>query len=81
MTLTDRFHRSVERVLGSSLDLPPAPIRHRLYSDAYAAWMNSRGPAVYDLHELLMGLLHRKDELTPEEDEAIRSKHGIRRKA
>ena len=81
MSLSERFHRSVERALENFPEAPPTPLRSALYRDVYATWMESRGPAVYDLHDLLLKMMHGGPEVKPADDEQIRLAYGIRRKA
>lgn len=82
MSLSERFHRSVERALGDLPQMPPTPIKDRLYADIYAIWRDSRGPAVYDLHDLLMAFnrVPPRADVDVSDAEQIRDAYGIQRR-
>ena len=78
MSFSERFYSRVEQGLRLPSN-PPAPIRTALYGDVYAAWLDSRGPG-NDLHELLMLLLHLRDEVEPSDDAQVREFYGVPRR-
>jgi hypothetical protein len=73
-----RALRIIERTLSGANSLPePKPILDRLYADARRTWL-ARPHADADLHRLVMDLMHRRDEVSADEDLRLRGKHGIR---
>jgi hypothetical protein len=73
-----RALRIIERTLSGANSLPePTPLLNKLYADARRTWLG-RPHADAELHRLVMDLMHRRDEVSADEDRALRGKHGIR---
>jgi hypothetical protein len=73
-----RALRVIERTIRTAPALPePTPVLNRLYADARRTWLG-RPHADAELHRLVMDLMHRRDEVSADEDRALRGKHGIR---
>ena len=74
--------RKAEALTSPSYDAEPRkPLLSRLYGHAYRAWLNGNRDTFDRLRPLLADLISRKEELTPEQDAALRRTYKLEEKA